>query len=141
MIKKEYISPVVELLDVESQKLLAGSVTDEGDINVDDPVSGDAGDAAAPGFESWNVLWTIVVLLMMSLTVSAQSITTIEPAGPSPDGKTHGMTIYLKNGTTVEYDFDDLSHVTYLPGIGMKVYKKNETMSVDYLYSQMIKVD
>ena len=51
------------------------------------------------------------------------------------------MSIYLKNGTTVEYDFDDLSHVTYLPGIGMKVYKKNEAMSIDYLYSQMTKVD
>ena len=46
MIKKEYISPVVELLDVESLKILAGSVSDEGDIFVDDPVPGDAGDAA-----------------------------------------------------------------------------------------------
>ena len=141
MIKKEYISPVVELLDVESLKILAGSVSDEGDIFVDDPVPGDAGDAASPGLEPWNVLWTIVVLLMMSLTVSAQSITTVEPAGPSPDGKTHGMTIYLKNGTMVEYDFDELSHVTYLPGIGMKVYMKNATTSVDYLFSQMTKVD
>ena len=146
MIKKEYISPVVELLDLETSQLMASSIpggmgSDDLGITIEDPVPSDAGDAAAPGFESWNVLWTIVVLLMMSLTVSAQSITTIEPAGPSPDGKTHGMTIYLKNGTTVEYDFDDLSHVTYLPGIGMKVYKKNETMSVDYLYSQMTKVD
>ena len=141
MIKQEYISPVVELLDVDSLKILAGSVSDEGDIIVDDPVSGDAGDAASPGLEPWNVLWTIVVLLMMSLTVSAQNITTVEPAGPSPDGKTHGMTIYLKNGTMVEYDFDELSHVTYLPGIGMKVYLKNATTSVDYLFSQMTKVD
>ena len=141
MIKQEYISPVVELLDVESLKILAGSVSDEGDIIVDDPVSGDAGDAASPGLEPWNVLWTIVVLLMMSLTVSAQNITTVEPAGPSPDGKTHGMTIYLKNGTMVEYDFDELSHVTYLPGIGMKVYLKNASTSVDYLFSQMTKVD
>ena len=141
MIKKEYISPVVEILDVESQKLLAGSVLDEGDIYVDDPVSGDADDAAAPVYEWWRWTWTIVVLLMMSLTVSAQNITTVDPAGPSPDGKTHGMKIYLKNGTTVEYDFDELSHVTYLPNIGMKVYKKNEMTSVDYLYSQMTKVD
>ena len=141
MIKKEYISPVVEILDVESQKLLAGSVLDEGDIYVDDPVSGDADDAAAPVYEWWRWTWTIVVLLMMSLTVSAQNITTVDPAGPSPDGKTHGMKIYLKNGTTVEYDFDELSHVTYLPNIGMKVYKKNPTTSVDYLYSQMTKVD
>ena len=141
MIKQEYISPVVELLDVDSLKILAGSVSDEGDIIVDDPVSGDAGDAASPGLEPWNVLWTIVVLLMMSLTVSAQNITTVEPAGPSPDDKTHGMTIYLKNGTMVEYDFDELSHVTYLPGIGMKVYLKNATTSVDYLFSQMTKVD
>ena len=115
--------------------------SDDLGITIEDPVPSDAGDAAAPGFESWNVLWTIVVLLMMSLTVSAQNITTVNPAGPSPDGKTHGMKIYLKNGTTVEYDFDELSHVTYLPNIGMKVYKKNETTSVDYLFSQMEKVD
>ena len=51
------------------------------------------------------------------------------------------MTIYLNSGTIVEYNFDDLSHVTYLPGIGMKVYLKNATTSVDYLFSQMTKVD
>ena len=144
MKKKNYISPVVEMLDIKKPTLLAGSVTDEGNILVDDPIPGDAGDAAAPDFDPTNPLslfWTIVVLLMMTLTVSAQNIITVEPAGPAPDSKTHGMTIYLNSGTIVEYNFDDLSHVTYLPGIGMKVYLKNATTSVDYLFSQMTKVD
>ena len=141
MKKKNYISPVVEILDIKKQTLLTGSL----DITVDNPIPGDAGDAAAPDFDPTNplgLLWTIVLLLMMSLTVSAQNIITVEPAGPAPDSKTHGMKIYLSSGTIVEYDFDELSHVTYLPGIGMKVYLKNATPSVvDYLFSQMTKVD
>jgi endonuclease G len=78
---------------------------------------------------------------MMSLTISAQNFITKQPADVPDDGKTHGMKIYLNSGTMVEYDFDNLSHVTYLPGIGMKVYLKNETTSVDYLFSQMEKID
>ena len=146
MKKKNYISPVVEMLDIKKQTLLAGSVTDSLEITVDNPISGDAGDAAASelDFDPTNplgLLWTIVLLLMMTLTVSAQNVITVEPAGPAPDSKTHGMKIYLSSGTTIEYDFDELSHVTYLPGIGMKVYLKNATTSVDYLFSQMTKVD
>ena len=146
MKKNNYISPVVEMLDIEKPTLLAGSVTDEGNIFVDDPIPGDAGDAVAPEFNfdptnPSSLLWTIVVLLMITLTVSAQNIITVQPAGPAPDSKTHGMKIYLSTGATVEYDFDEVSHVTYLPGIGMKVYLKNATTSVDYLFSQMTKVD
>lgn len=151
MKKKIYMSPVVEILDIEKQKLLAGSIPGSGgdslDITIEDPIPGDAGGAAAPEFEfdpfgPLNIFMTIVVLLMMSLSISAQGITTVEPAGPAPDGKTHGMKIYLKSGgEPVEYDFDELSHVTYLPGIGMKVYLKNATTSVDYLFSQMTKVE
>ena len=145
MKKKNYISPVVEILDIQKTTLLADSVTGL-DISIDDPIAGDAGGAAAPEFDTdqsnpTNLLWTIVLLLMMSLTVSAQNIITVEPAGPAPDSKTHGMKIYLSSGTTIEYDFDELSHVTYLPSIGMKVYLKNATTSVDYLFSQMTKVD
>ena len=86
-----------------------------------------------------------IVLLLCSLTASAQKYTTVEPAGPAPDGKTHAMKIYLRSETIVEYSFEELSHVTYLPGIGMKVYLKESgdgrQESVDYLFSQMIKVE
>ena len=132
MKKKIYMSPVVKMLDIKPQKLLAGSIPgssgDSLDITIEDPIPGDASDAAVPGFDPFgplNMFMTIIVLLMMSLSISAQGITTVEPAAPAPDGKTHGMKIYLKSETTVEYDFDELSHVTYLPGIGMKVYLKN----------------
>ena len=148
MKKKIYMSPVVKMLDIKPQKLLAGSIPgssgDSLDITIEDPIPGDAGDAAVPGFDPFgplNMFMTIIVLLMMSLSISAQGITTVEPAAPAPDGKTHGMKIYLKSETTVEYDFDELSHVTYLPGIGMKVYLKNATTSVDYLFSQMTKIE
>ena len=148
MKKKIYMSPVVKMLDIKPQKLLAGSIPgssgDSLDITIEDPIPGDAGDAAVPGFDPFgplNMFMTIIVLLMMSLSIIAQGITTVEPAAPAPDGKTHGRKIYLKSETTVEYDFDELSHVTYLPGIGMKVYLKNATTSVDYLFSQMTKIE
>ena len=51
------------------------------------------------------------------------------------------MTIYLKDGTTKTYTAAELQDITYLPGIGMKVYLKGSETSVDYLYSQMDKVD
>lgn len=148
MKKKLYMSPVVEILDIKTTKLLAGSIIDTGngdlDITIDDPIPGDAGDAAAPGFDLGDELkgfMTLLMMLMMSLTISAQNVITKQPATVPDDGKTHGMKIYLSNGTTEEYDFDALSHVTYLPGIGMKVYLKNQTTSIDYLFSQMTKID
>ena len=148
MKKKNYMSPVVDILDIKTPKLMAGSIVDtsSGDLNliIEDPIPGDAGNAAAPGFdlgEELKIFMTLLMVLMMSLTVSAQNVITKQPATVPDDGKTHGMKIYLSTGTTVEYDFDDLSHVTYLPGIGMKVYLKNETTSVDYLFSQMTKID
>ena len=148
MKKKNYMSPVVDILDIKAPKLMAGSIVDtsSGDLNItiENPIPSDAGNAAAPGFdwgEELKSFMTLLMLLMMSLTISAQSVITKHPATVPDDGKTHGMKIYLSTGTTVEYDFDDLSHVTYLPGIGMKVYLKNETTSVDYLFSQMTKID
>ena len=148
MKKKNYMSPVVDILDIKAPKLMAGSIVDtsSGDLNItiENPIPSDAGNAAAPGFdwgEELKSFMTLLMVLMMSLTVSAQNVITKQPATVPDDGKTHGMKIYLSTGTTVEYDFDDLSHVTYLPGIGMKVYLKNETTSVDYLFSQMTKID
>jgi hypothetical protein len=71
MKKKNYISPVVEILDIQKTTLLADSVTGL-DISIDDPIAGDAGGAAAPEFDTdqsnpTNLLWTIVLLLMMLL--------------------------------------------------------------------------
>ena len=149
MKKKNYISPVVEILDIKATQLLAGSIPGTGsedlDITIDDPIPSDAGDAASPIFdigEELKVFMTIMLMMVMSLTVSAQSFITKEPAAVPDDGKTHGMKIYLSSGgDPIEYKFDELSHVTYLPGIGIKVYVKNATTSVDYLFSQMTKID
>lgn len=79
------------------------------------------------------------VLLFACINLNAQTI--VEPANAPEDGAIHGMTIYLKDGTTKTYTAAELQDITYLPGIGMKVYLKNATTSVDFLYSQMIKVD
>lgn len=81
-----------------------------------------------------------IVLIFCCMSIHAQESYTVEPADAPEDGKKYTMTLYLKNNTTVTYLKSELEHVTYLPGIGMKVTKKGETFSVDYLYSQMEKV-
>ena len=147
--KKKYERPVADILEMrEKQQLLAGSgpsgsVTDQGDIIVGDPIPGNAGEGAAPVFDMMNVLWTLLLLLMLSIssTASAQTFTTVEPAAPPADGKMHGMKLYFRDGNSVEYYINNLDHVTYLPGIGMKVYAKNAPTSVDYLFSQMEKIE
>ncbi len=68
------------------------------------------------------------------------TIETKEPAEAPSDGGVHTMTLYLLNGTTVSYDAENLESVTYLPGVGMKVYVTGSSTSVDYLYSQMSKI-
>ena len=75
------------------------------------------------------------------LCVCGYAQTIVEPANAPEDGAIHGMTIYLKDGTQTTYTADQLKDITYLPGIGMKVYLKNNETSVDFLYTQMIKVD
>ena len=49
MKKKNYISPVVEILDMKPQKLLAGSIFDTSsgglNITIEYPIPGDAGGA------------------------------------------------------------------------------------------------
>ncbi len=79
------------------------------------------------------------VLIFGCINLNAQTI--VEPANGPEDGAIHGMTIYLKDGTTKTYTAAELQDITYLPGIGMKVYLKGSETSVDYLYSQMTKVD
>ncbi len=142
--KKKYMSPVAGTLDVKDQALMAGSVSNDGtEVFLNDTGAGDADDACSRetsgGFG--NALWALLVMLVMTLTASAQMVTTIEPADVPADGKTHAMKLYLKDNTTVEYTLDQLEHVTYLPGIGMKVYVKGSATSVDYLFSQMTKID
>ena len=87
-------------------------------------------------------LYIILVTMLACLNVSAQLPDVIkEPADAPDDGKKHAMTIYLKNSEIVYYnDVTKIDHVTYLPGIGMKVYLVEQEESVDYLYSQMTKI-
>ena len=144
--KKEYVSPVAEVLETRPQQILAGSagVTDNGDvvINEGDAEEGDVIDACTRGDDFlFNMIFKTLLVVLMSTAALALRAQTVQPAGPPADGKTHAMTITLKNGTTVSYELSAMSHVTYLPGIGMKVYLKNATTSVDYLFSQMTKIE
>ena len=144
--KKQYSNPMIDIHQIANISLLAGSVTGSGDIDTTDPIGGDAGEAASRELldednDFTNFLWTVVFLLF-SITASAQ-YTTVQPADIPADGKTHGMIIYLNdvNNTQIHYELQDLERVTYLPYVGMKIYLKGETNSIDYLFSQMIKID
>lgn len=133
--------------DIEPTNFLAASVTSDGDVvDTSNPVSGDAGDAAAreyledDAFDLSKFTWTVIFLLF-SITIGAQTYITVEPADAPADGKTHGMILHLKNNQQVSYERSALDHVTYLPHVGMKVYLKNATTSVDYLYAQINSID
>jgi endonuclease G len=80
-------------------------------------------------------IYYALLLAMFSLNSNAQTI--VEPANGPEDGLPHGMTIFLKDGTQQTYTADEVVGVTYLPDLGMKVYLKGSTTSVDYLYSQI----
>ena len=140
--KKTYIIPKAETYDIKSASLLANSgVPPIVEIETTDPIEGNAGEAATRESHVWDNLWMLVLVLLFSITANAQTYTTVEPADAPVDGKTHGMILYLKNNTQVTYALTDLQHVTYLPGVGMKVYLKNATTSIDYLYQQIDRID
>ena len=140
--KKTYIIPKAETYDIKSASLLANSgVPPIVEIETTDPIEGNAGEAATRESHVWDNLWMLVLVLLFSITAGAQTYTTVEPADAPEDGKTHGMILYLKNNTQVTYALTDLQHVTYLPGVGMKVYLKNATTSIDYLYQQIDRID
>ncbi len=80
-----------------------------------------------------------LLLAMFSLGISAQTI--VQPANGPEDGLPHGMTIYLLNGQQQTFTADQVIGVTYLPNIGMKVYLKDSDTSVDFLYSQIEKIN
>ena len=100
--KKKYNYPMIDIHRITNISLLAGSVTASGDIDTTDPISTDAGDAAARELleednDFTKFLWTVFFLLF-SITMNAQTIyTTVQPADAPTDGKTHGMIIYLND--------------------------------------------
>ena len=149
--KKQYIFPTMDIININhNMPLLAGSdgVTPEGNINLGgEPVESDPGDAAGHEFFDMDDFDFRQILLILVMAFSclggfAQNIETQQPADAPEDGKKHAMVLYLNNGGTATYnDKSQIEHVTYLPGIGMKVYIKGQAESVDYLYSQLEKIE
>jgi endonuclease G len=80
-----------------------------------------------------------LALMICCTTIHAQTI--VQPANAPEDGAVHGMTLYFLDGSQKTFAKEDLQAVTYLPNIGMKVYQKGSDTSVDFLYSQMSKID
>ena len=72
---------------------------------------------------------------------------TIANAMAAIDNTPVSMTITLKNGNTVSYAASNMDSVRFVGGkfgdsgaIGMKIYFKGQTQSIDYLYSQITNV-
>jgi len=149
MMKKNYIQPITEIYETPATRLLAGSAfVDNDGLNVvigstDDEI--DAAEGCAREFDdfvdSFFKVMLLLVMMTFGLSAGAQKVTTVSPADAPADGKKHGMTLYFKDNTQLQYTIDQLEHVTYLPGIGMKVYVKGSETSVDFLFSQMTQID
>ena len=81
------------------------------------------------------------------LFVALLGLMTIANAMAAIDNTPVSMTITLKNGNTVTYAASNMDSVRFVGGkfgdsgaIGMKIYLKGQTSSVDYLYSQITEV-
>ena len=81
------------------------------------------------------------------LFVALLGLMTIANAMAAIDNTPVSMTITLKNGNTVTYAASNMDSVRFVGGkfgdngaIGMKIYLKGQTSSVDYLYSQITDV-
>lgn len=133
---------------IENLSLLAGSVDANGDVVIGgdpEPDNEEIIDAATHefdfDFDGFKQILLLCVFTLTSLFASADTVTK-NPADAADDGKKHAMTLYLQGGGTVIYnDVSAIEHVTYLPGVGMKVYLKNQTNSIDYLYSQLTQIE
>lgn len=77
------------------------------------------------------------------MTVYAQSThtVTVSPAGAPEDGGIHAMTIYFVNGDVQSYTQEEIERVTYIGNEGMKIYLAGKPICIDYLFSQMTKIE
>lgn len=81
------------------------------------------------------------------LFVALMGLITIATAMAAIDNTPVSMTITLKNGNTVSYAASNMDSVRFVGGkfgdsgaIGMKIYLKGQTQSIDYLYSQITNI-
>jgi endonuclease G len=148
--KKTYIYPTIDIHEMGTKNILMSSLIEKGmgdevDIVItDDPIIEDADEAVSREDDfDWSTLIMIFVFTLFGLNVSAQNA---EPAPPI-DGKKHAMTITFKDNTVKEYvtknvaGKEKIDKVTYLPGVGMKVYVEGSETSVDYLFSEMQSIE
>lgn len=75
------------------------------------------------------------------LETAREVVRTVEPAGPPADHSFKSMTIYFVNGTTLTLGIDQIESITYVPEIGMKIHLEGTGMCLDFLYSQITKID
>ncbi|MBQ8158007.1 MAG: DNA/RNA non-specific endonuclease [Prevotella sp.] len=146
--KRIYIQPTIETYQQQNEvkQTVSSGLTGDGNVVISGgEEAADADGGCSRGTDLFDDILVKVLLVLVMMTTAlfaqAQSYTEVSPVGPAPDGKTHAMRITLKSESIVEYGLEALDHVTYLPGIGVKVYLKSAAQSVDYLYSQMTKIE
>ena len=127
------ISDIVEIIRIISGEpsQYNGDVNGDGQVNITDVV---LVVNKIAGVESTN-------MSSHRKDITETSTITVSPAGPPSDYGIHAMTIYFVNGNTRSFSIDDLSSITYVPDIGMKIHQSTDTICLDYLYSQIEKID
>ncbi len=147
MNKKHYTTLEMEIINTSGMHLLAGSggVDANNNIVIEDPQPGNGGGAAGRDFDfdfDDFKQWLLVLVFSVTSLFASAGIVVKDPADAPDDGKKHAMTLYLKSGGTVDYsDVTKIDHVTYLPGVGMKLYLVGQAESIDYLFSELTKID
>ena len=145
--KKNYIIPntmFTEMLNTHTYLQAASDPHVNDDGNVEIPGGGEGGDAddgCTKERNAWEEggLWSFLLILLFFVAPSMSMKAQV--SGELESGKTseniQSVTFVQLNGTTVTYASGTFDSVTYLPGVGLKIYATGSTTSIDYLFCQM----
>ena len=155
------IDPYLPVEVIEQPRPLRGDVNQDGKVDISDivaiinQIAGTATYANADVNDDGKVDISDIVAVINIIAegdhgdyeeiskrdIIREVVRTVEPAGPPTDHAFKSMTIYFVNGTSLTLTIDQIESITYIPEIGMKIHLVGTGVCLDFLYSQMIKID
>ena len=160
-----YIDPYlpVEVVAQPPKPVLRGDVNLDGKVDISDVVavinimagtpSNYNGDVNEDGKTDISDVVSIINIMAMGdgaaetegvsprMEIIKEIIRSVEPAGAPDDFNFKSMTIYFVNGMTLTLTIDQIESITYIQDIGMKIHLAGTGVCLDFLYSQMIKIE
>ena len=160
-----YIDPYqpIEVVALPPKPVLKGDVNLDGRVDISDVVavinimagtiSDYNGDVNEDGKTDISDVVSIINIMAMGdgsaetegasprTEIIQEIIRSVEPAGAPDDFNFKSMTIYFVNGMTLTLTIDQIESITYIQDIGMKIHLAGTGVCLDFLYSQMIKIE